>query len=87
MAKVAKEKPLGTVTHWYDKIGVAVVKLKSSLKKGDKIKIKRGAEEFEDTVLSLQIDHEDVAVAKKGDDAAIKISGKTKEGAEVFAVK
>ena len=87
MAKAAKEKPIGVVTHWYDKIGVAVVKLSGKLGVGDKIKIKRGEEEFEDTVGSLQIDHKDVASAKKGDDAAMKLSQKTKEGAEVFAVK
>ena len=82
-----KEKPVGVVTHWYDKIGVAVVKLSGKLNKGDKIKIKRGEEEFEETVASLQIDHKDVASAKKGDDAAIKLGGRAKEGAEVFLSK
>ena len=82
-----KEKPLGIVTHWYDKLGVAVVKLSGKLNKGDKIKIKMGEEEFEEVVGSLQIDHKDVASAKKGDDAAMKLSQKTKEGAEIFAVK
>jgi len=77
-------KQIGTVTHWYDKIGVAVVKLSGPLAKGDKIKIKKGDEEFEDTVSSLQIDHADVVFAKKGADAAIKISHKAKEGAKVF---
>ncbi len=77
-------KKIGTVTHWYDKIGVAVVKLTGPLSKGDKIKVKKGDEEFEDTVSSLQIDHKDVDSAKKGADAAIKISHKAKEGAEVF---
>jgi translation initiation factor IF-2 len=85
MAK--KEKPLGVVTHWYDKIGVAVVKLAGKLSKGDTISVRRGEEEFECTVESLQIDHKDVASAKKGDDAAMKLSKKTKEGAEIFAVK
>jgi len=77
-------KKIGTVTHWYDKIGVAVVKLSGPLAKGDRIKIKKGDEEFEDTVSSLQIDHKDADSAKKGDDAAIKILQKAKEGAEVF---
>ena len=85
--KEKKEKPLGTVTHWYDKIGVAVVKLAGSLKKGDTITVKRGEEEFECTVDSLQIDHKDVASAKKGDDAAIKLTTKTKEGATIFLKK
>lgn len=82
-----KEKQIGTVTHFYDKIGVAVVKLTGKLSKGDAVKIKRGDEEFDDTVLSLQIDHQDVASAKKGDDAAIKFAGKTKEGAAIYLKK
>ena len=85
MAK--KEKPLGVVTHWYDKIGVAVVKLSGKLSIGDKIKIKRGEEEFEETVVSLQIDHKDVTAAKKGDDAAMKLQSKAKEGAEIYLSK
>ena len=84
---MAKEKPIGIVTHWYDKIGVAVVKLSGKLAKGDKIKVKRGEEEFEETVGSLQIDHKDVASAKKGDDAAFKLSQRAKEGAQVFLAK
>ncbi|HCM44008.1 MAG: hypothetical protein UY39_C0039G0010 [Candidatus Kaiserbacteria bacterium GW2011_GWC2_49_12] len=81
------EKPIGTVTHWYDKISVAVVRLTGKLSKGDKVKIKKGDEEFEDTVSSLQIDHKDVSSAKKGDDAAIKFSERAKEGASVFLEK
>ena len=82
MAKQAK--PIGVVTHWYDKLSVAVVKLSGSLKKGDTIKVKKGEEEFEDTVASLQIDHKDVDTAKKGDDAAMKLSQRAKEGAAVY---
>ena len=84
MAKKQAEKQVGTVTHWFDKIGVAVVKLTGKLAKGADIKIKRGEDEFEDTVSSMQIDHKDVASAKKGDDAAIKLSRPAKEGAGIF---
>ena len=78
------EKQVGTVTHWYDKLGVAVVSVIGKLSKGDAIKVKRGESEFEDTVSSIQIDHKDVDAAKKGDDAAMKLSQKAKEGAGVF---
>ena len=78
------EKQVGIVTHWYDKLGVAVVKLTGALKKGDTIMVRKGDEEFEETVSSLQINHADVAAAKKGDDAAIKLSQRAKEGAGVF---
>jgi len=81
------EKQVGTVTHWYDKLGVAVVNIIGKLSKGDAIKIKRGDNEFEDTVSSIQIDHKDVDSAKKGDNAALKLSQPTKEGATVFLVE
>ena len=84
---MGEEKQVGTVTHWYDKLGVAVVKLTSKLSKGDTVKVKKGEEEFEDIVSSLQIDHKDVVSAKKGDDAAIKFSERAKEGASVFLEK
>ena len=76
-------KEIGKVTHWYDKIGVAVVKLTGTLKKGDKVVIKRGDEEVEDTITSIQVDHKDVDSAGKSDDVAIKLSKKAKEGAIV----
>ena len=80
------DKQVGVVTHWYDKIGVAVVKLSDSLKVGDRIKISRGNEEFEAVVESMQVDHENVESAKSGDEAAIKLSQKAKEGAIVYAL-
>ena len=67
-------KEIGRVTHWYDKIGVAVVKLSASLAKGDRIKVQRGEYEFEDGVSSMQLDHKDVEKGKKGDEVAIKLS-------------
>lgn len=77
-------KKLGKVIHWYDKISVAVIKLSAPLKKGDSIKVKRSEEEFEDTITSMQIDYKDVNSGKKGNEVAIKLSQKTKEGAEIY---
>jgi len=81
------EKEIGVITHWFDKINVAVIKLNGSVKKGDKIKIRKGDTEFEETIDSMQIDHKNVDSAKKGDDVAIKLSEKTKEGAIVYLIK
>ncbi|MFH1769816.1 MAG: hypothetical protein ABH833_04090 [Parcubacteria group bacterium] len=77
-------KKLGEVTHWYDKLGVAVLKLTANLNKGDAIKVVRGDAEFEDTVSSMQVDHEDVESAKKGDEVALKLSQKAKQGSEIY---
>jgi putative protease len=81
------EEEIGKVTHYYDKIGVMVIKLTDKVSVGDRIKIKRGDEEFEETIESMQVEHENIDKAKKGDEIAIKISGKTKEGAMVYKVE
>lgn len=81
------DKETGVVTHWYDKIGVAVVKLKDTLKMGDKIKVKHGEVEFDDTILSMQVDHKDVPFGKKSDEVAMKLSGKAKEGSKIFKIE
>jgi len=81
---MTEEKHIGEVTHWYDKLGVAVLKLKSVLKIGDKIKVKHGEKEFEHQVDSMQVDHQPVESAKKGDEVAVKLAEKAKEGALIY---
>ncbi|KKT56107.1 MAG: hypothetical protein UW81_C0011G0011 [Candidatus Giovannonibacteria bacterium GW2011_GWC2_44_9] len=81
------EKEIGKVTHWYDKLGVAVLDLKGSLKAGDIVKVRKGTEEFEDTIVSMQVDHKNVSSAKKGDEVAVKFSQKTKEGAAIYKME
>lgn len=78
---------IGEITHYYDKIGVAVLALSGDLAVGDKIKLLRGGEElFEQTVSSIQVEHEQKESAKKGDTVGIKVDSEVKEGADVFKV-
>ena len=79
--------PIGKVTHWYDKISVAVIKLNKALKVGDQIKIKHGDVEFTETIGSMQLDHKAVESGKKGDEIAIKLSKQAKDGSEVYAAE
>ena len=81
------EKEIGKVVHYFDKAGVAVVKLSGSLAVGDAIKIAKGDNEFTDIVESMQIEHETITSAQAGQEVAVKISQKTKEGAQVFKVE
>ncbi len=76
---------IGKVTHYYDKIGVAIVELDGQLSVGDKIKFVRGGEDmFEQTVDSVQIEHEKKQSASKGEVVGLKTQKEVKEGAEVF---
>jgi len=80
------ETEVGKVVHYYDKVGVAIVELSEKLAVGDTVKLKRGEDEFEQEVTSMQLEHESVESAKKGDAVGIKVDQKTKEGAVVFKV-
>ena len=76
---------IGRVTHYYDKIGVAIVELDSTLAVGDKIKFSRdGQDLFDQTVDSIQIEHEKRDTAVKGEVVGLKTKEEVKEGAEVF---
>ncbi|KKS79911.1 MAG: hypothetical protein UV54_C0025G0003 [Candidatus Beckwithbacteria bacterium GW2011_GWA2_43_10] len=77
-------KFIGKVAHYFDKAMVIVVKLEDSLSIGDTIKLKKGEEEFDQLVDSIQIEHKNIEKAKKGDEVAIKISRPAKQGAEVY---
>jgi len=79
------ENLIGKVVHWYDKIGVAVVKLGKPLKVGDRLKVRHGETEFEDTVESMQLDHSAIDSGKKGQEVAIKLSQAAKEGSEIYS--
>ncbi|MDP3955493.1 MAG: hypothetical protein Q8Q15_03985 [bacterium] len=84
---MAKSDSVGKVIHWYDKIGVAVVKLTKGLKVGDPIKVKHGDDEFEDSVTSMQFNHESIKAGKKGQEVAVKLSKQAKTGSEISVAK
>jgi len=77
-------RELGKITHYYPKIGAAIVELKAPLKTGDKILIKGGATNFEQTVQSMQIEHKDVLFAEAGNSIGLKVIQKVREGDIVY---
>lgn len=81
------DKPIGTIEHYYSKLGVGIVKLSDSLKVGDQIKVKGHTTDLEQTVDSIQINHQDVQTAKKGDVVGIKIKDKVREDDKVYLTK
>jgi len=88
VVKAEKEgKLIGKITHYFSNIEVAVINLSSPLKSGDTIRVIGGQEtDFEQKVDSMQIDHEQVKSAKKGDSVGMKIDEKVHEGYKVYKV-
>jgi len=80
------EEKIGKITHFFDQIKVAIIKLEKPLKKGDKVKIKGATTDLEESVDSMQVDHADIEEADKGDEVGIKVADKVREGDEVFKV-
>jgi len=77
---------VGKVIHYYDKIGVAIIKLDKSIKVGDKLKFVKNDEEFEQIIESMQIEHEQITEGKKGQEIGIKVSQAEKEGTLVYKI-
>lgn len=81
------EKLIGKVAHYFNKIGVAVVKVeKGTLAVGDTVHFKHGDRDFEQTVDSLQIDKEPVEKISAGEEAGLKVDEQVKEGDEMYKV-
>ena len=83
-----KEKLIGRITHYFDKIGVAVIKLSAPLAVGDKIRIEGGeATDFKQTVKSIEVEHKKLKKAKKGSEIGLKVKEKVREGYKVYKVE
>lgn len=78
------EEQIGKIVHYYDKIGVGVLRSDGVLRVGDTIHIRGKSTDFEQAVESLQLDHKNVDSAKKGDEVALKLNEKAKEGDVVY---
>ena len=79
-------KEVGKVTHYYTKLGVAVIELSDTLKVGDKIKIKGATSDFEQPVDSMQIEHENIEEAKAGQSIGMKVKEHVREHDVVYKV-
>ena len=78
---------IGKVTHYYDKIGVAVIEVVSQrLKVGDMIKISGHDSEFNQKVESLQVEHKQVDELAPGESGGLKIDQPTKPGDVLYLV-
>ncbi len=80
-------KEIGKIAHYYTKIGVAVIELTDTLKVGDTIRVKGATSDFTQTVDSMQIEHEKVKEAKKGQSIGLKVPEHARGGDAVFKVE
>ena len=82
-----EEKKVARITHFFDKIGVAVMKIEdSSISVGETIHIKGSTTDFEQEISSMQIDHSEVEQADPGQSVGIKLDKKAREQDLVYKI-
>ncbi len=79
-----EKKLIGEITHFYPRISVAVVALKSAIKIGDKIGIEGHGNSFEQEVESMQLDMKPIKEAKAKQEIAIKVNEEVKPKDQIF---
>ena len=85
VAPKKEAKPIGVISNFFEHISVAAIKLTAPLKVGDTIQIKGGEEtDFTQKVSSMQVQHDKVTTAKKGDEIGIKVNHKARKGYHVY---
>lgn len=80
------DQQVGEITHYYDKINVAVVELTGTLKVGDMIKVVGHGNEFTQTVSSMQIEHEQLDEAHKDQEIGMRMDKEVKEGDKIYKI-
>jgi sRNA-binding protein len=85
-AAAPAKKAVGKIAHFYNKISVAVVDLKSELKVGDTISIEGASTNIKQKVASMQINNAPVQVAKAGQSIGLKVPDRVRDGDTVFKV-
>ena len=78
--KVPAATIVGTVEHYFGKISVIAFKVKHPIKVGDTLRFKGHTTDFTQRIDSIQIQHQNVPGARKGDDIGIKVKDKVRVG-------
>lgn len=79
------EEKVGVVTHFFNDINVAAIKIThGELNVGDTIHIAGAHTDFTQPVESMEIDQESIETAKPGHEIGIKVKKRVREHDEVY---
>jgi putative protease len=80
------EKKIGQITHFYNRISVAVLDLTDTLDIGDKIHISGHTTDFIQNITSMEIDHQKVESAGPEDEVALKVIEPVRNGDSIYKI-
>lgn len=85
---MAPEQPIGVVTDYFARIGVAAVRLTDGdLRVGDRIRVQGHTTDFVQVVESLQVEHQPVQHASRGAEVAVKVRERVRKHDRVARVE
>jgi putative protease len=77
-------KLVGEVNHFYNRIGVAVIDLVDAIEVGDQVHFFGRSTDFRQAVQSMQIEHEQITEAGKGQEIAMKVERRVRNHDKVY---
>ena len=75
----SQDKPIGIVTHYFPHVQAAVIKLKSPLSVGEKIRIKGHTTDLTQVIVSMQVDRVDISSAKPGQEIGVLVNSRVRQ--------
>jgi len=81
-----EKKLIGKISHYFTKIGVAVIELTDSLEVGDEISIEGAVTNLRQRVESMEIEHKKIDKAKAGDSIGMKVMDRVREKDNVYKI-
>jgi hypothetical protein len=81
-----REKPIGSVTHFYGDIKVAVIKFVKPPKIGAEVRFKGATTDFKQAIASAQYEHEPLKTIPKGKQVGVKVKSRVRIGDKVLPV-
>jgi len=81
-----REVEIGSITHYFSKISVGIIKLRASLKVGEEIHVKGANDDFTQVVDSMQCDHQNIPRAASGMEIGVRVVRPVRENDKVYRI-
>ena len=81
----SEEMQVGKVSHYFSKIGVAIIEVTDgSIKIGDEVHIKGHTNDFVQKVNSMQIEHDKIELAEPGQSIGLRVDSPVRSNDMVY---
>ncbi len=80
-------KLIGKVTHYYNKISVAIIELVSEIEVGEIVRFWGKKTDFSQRIESLQKNHQNILKAEKCEVVGVKVEQEVEDGDEVYKIE